>query len=284
MRTLTDIGRALRIPVLLLTALALVSLVGCKGATDAPFGSTIAIEPYGSAVYSGPTTTFFKDTTTKTQTYRVTVLDADGQPMDGIDVNFLGQFTNGQSILFSSSSGTAPITLHATDTAKNGILFFDITAPFYAQGTQLNPPLNQKALVGTQPGVLVADTYFYQITSVDFGGECPPAAPISVVISGATTTGSVDLSWAKVAGATDYNVYGANSAAPTTFELLFTVICPPTGCSDPVTITDFGNTWATKAGKPIPPTTNTTGLSLNDILGTMQATSGSALATQSINF
>jgi hypothetical protein len=290
MNTIVKIRVICRLILLLIIGLMMSGLAACKGGTTAPFGSTITIEKSGDAIYSGPTDTLHL-ATTKTQQYRVTVLDPSGLPMDGVDVHFQGQFTNGQSILFGGgSAGSAPVTLSAINTTENGILTFQITAPYIAQGVQISYPLNQSALAGTATGSLTDDTYSYVITSVDLAGESNSGGSISIPLSGVTNTftgagtGSVDLSWSKVAGATGYNVYGYNNTTSTAIGYLFTVVCPATGCSDPVTINDNGSNWPPNISVTPPGSTNTTGLGPNDVKGTMQATTGAAIATQDIDF
>jgi hypothetical protein len=289
MNTIVKIRVICRLILLLIIGLMMSGLAACKGGTTAPFGSTITIEKSGDAIYSGPTDTLHLDTT-KSQKYRVTVLDPTGAPMDGVDVNFQGTFTNGQLITFGGSSvGSAPNTLQSINTTANGLIYFLISAPYTAVGVKLLPPYDQTAVAGAGLGSLTDDTYHYVVTSLDKAGESTAYGPIQIVLSGVTDTttgagsGSVDLSWTKVAGASSYNVYAYNDKTYTSIGLLFRLDCPPAGCSDPVTYTDNGSFWPPDTGV-IPPTTNTTGLGDNNVKGTMQATTGAAIATQDIDF
>lgn len=60
-------------------------------------------------------------------------------------------------------------------------------------------------------GTLAADTYEYVVTAITATGETLPSNVASATIVGAT--GSVDLTWAAVTGATGYNVYGRQAGS-----------------------------------------------------------------------
>jgi hypothetical protein len=295
-----------RIVLLLFMAVAAIQITGC-GPDVAPSGSTITVTAFGGPIINGPTTNpSFTSTTTKTQTFRISVADANSLPLNDMDVNFVGQFSSGQLIDFggrwdlsggnaSSSGGTvgtvSPQTLTITKkTDQFGFLDFDVSVPYYAVGVQLLPPYNQSALAGTNPGTLIDNAYSYVVTSVDLAGESTAFGPISIALSGVTNTttgagtGSVDLSWKKVSGASSYNIYAFSATSPT-IGILFTLVCDPVaGCSDPVTATDNGSYWPQNTAFQ-PPVVNTTGLGLNGVKGTMQVTSGSSIAKeQAIDF
>jgi len=283
------IQERLRIPALFVAALSVVALAGCG--SEAPLGAKITVTPNGSPIITNPSITA---SMTKTQQYRVDVADAAGLPMNDIYVDFMGQFTNGQSINFNGDIGSVPIsavpgvrpsvTLSSNQrTGPSGYAFIAVTAPYYATGVPLSFPLNQTALASATGGALPDGTYFYQITSLDIAGESTPGGPISATVTNVTPTtvaGSIALSWAAVPGATSYNVYGRSTFVPWSGAIgyLVTIICP---CPDPVTYTDLGNFFP-QAGPP--PGANTTGLSVNSIIGTARATAGSSLTTFSINF
>jgi hypothetical protein len=285
MGMINTIQERLRIPALLLAAFSLIAFAGCG--TEAPGKSTITVAAFGDPIIIGPITNpSVTSTTTKTQNYRVSVADSTGLPLNDIDVNFLGQFTNGQSINFGGAIVSAPNSITVTrQTGDFGFLYFAITAPYYAVGVQLSFPMNQIPTPSATGGNLVEDTYFYQITSLDFAGETTAGGAISALVTSGTSTptinGSVALSWKAVPGATSYNVYGGSALlfpGPPAIGYLVTIICP---CPDPVTYTDIGQYFP--QGPP-PPAINTTGLGLNSVIGTAQATSGSALETFSIDF
>jgi len=264
-------------------AVATIQLTAC-GPDVAPSGSKITVVALGAPITDGPITNpTVTTTTTKTQTYRISVTDNTGLPMNDIDVNLLGNFTNGQSIDFGGATGTAPITLSTTQKTKQfGFLDFKIKVPYFAV-SQIHVPYNQTAVGSTTGGTLVDGTYDYTVTALDFAGETEATAPISAIVSGTSTTtpaGSVTVSWAAVPGATSYTVYGR--IFPGSFGALITILNPS---GDPLTWVDTGSNPPTTApcfGTPA--ACNTTGLSLNSVVGTAQATSGSALETFSINF
>jgi len=257
---------------LLLAGVSLIALAGCgKGDTKAPFGSKIEVVPFGAAMISGGTNT--TDTgTTKTQSYRVTVVDPDGLPMDGVDVDLVGQFTSGASINFGGIvTGSAPISLSSTDHTVNGVLFFDVTAPYFnLNAPPLGFPFNQTAAGSSTGGTLMPGTYFYTVTTVDFKGESNAATPYSAIVTGATPTsteGSVVLTWAAVPGAVAYRVYGRTFGAVS----LMVEVSPGSA----TTFTDNGSYTPTGI---TPPATDGTGFSLNSIKGTLQASTGFATA------
>jgi len=273
------IERRYELVALILAAFSLAVLAGCG--TDAPFGTTITVTPFGVPVITDPVSTpTITSTTRKMQSYRVAVTDPAGLPMNDIDVHFLGQFTNGQSITFSSVSGTAPITLTTTKkTDKFGYLLFDISAPYYAV-KQLQRPSNQTYVGSATGGTLSEGTiYSYTITAADFAGETEAAAPFTAIVTSGTSTptatGSITLSWSAVPGATSYNIYGRLPGSEGRL-----VNYTPASDADPVTWTDDGSYTPTVG----PPSGSTSGLSLNSVIGTGQVTSGAAVATFDINF
>jgi hypothetical protein len=281
-----------RLALLLFIAVSAIQLTAC-GPDVAPGNSIIKVEAFGDPIINGPTTNpSVTSTTTKTQTYRITLADETGLPMNDLDVNLLGQFTNGQSINFGGAIGSAPVTLSTTKkTGDFGFLDFAIKIPYYAIGVQLLPPYNQTVLAGAGLGSLTDDTYHYTVTSVDLAGESTALPFMQIILSGVTNTitgagtGSVDLSWKKVVGASRYYVYAYNETTYTSIGALAFVDCDPVlGCTDPVTWTDDGSYWPPNT-LLTPPTTNTTGLGINGVKGTMQVTSGAAKATtQTIDF
>ena len=282
MGMINTLQERLRIPALLLAAFSLIALAGCG--TEAPGLSTITVTPFGAPIILNPVTVPTPTSpTTKTQNYRVSVADSAGLPLNGIDVNFLGQFTNGQSINFGGAIVSAPNSITVTrQTDDFGFLYFAITAPYYA----INPihvPYNQTAVGSATGGTLGDGTYFYTVTALDIiGGETEATAPVSAVVTNSTPTatdGSVSVSWAAVPGASSYMVYGRIAGS----EGALINILNPSG--DPLTWIDTGsNTPTTAPCFGTAAACNTTGLSLNSVIGTGQATSGAAFSTFSINF
>lgn len=64
-------------------------------------------------------------------------------------------------------------------------------------------------------GTLASDTYEYVVTATSATGESLPSSQVSatVVATGPGATGSVDLSWTPVTGATGYKIYGRQAGA-----------------------------------------------------------------------
>ena len=273
-----------RLVLLLFMAVATIQLTAC-GPDSAPSGSTIDVKAEGDPIISNLTITA---SASITQNYRVTLADKAGLPLNDLDVHLVGQFTNGQSISFAGSApGSVPIpvvpgapvsiTLSATKkTGDFGYLIFSVSAPYYSS-IPLHAPYNQKGVGASSGGSLADDIYYYTITAVDLLGETDATAPISATVTNATPTtvaGSVALSWQAVPGATSYRIY--RGATPLTLGLMINVLSPS------VTFLDDGGNPPVLASPP--PSTNTSGLNLNNIIGTGQATSGSALKTFDINF
>ncbi len=266
MRTLTDIGRALRNPVLLLAALALSSLVGCKGAADAPFGSTIEIT--GPFVLSNVTTT----QTTKQEKYHVTVLDSGGQPMGGVKVQLNGIFTAGDQITMAGAGPQdAPANLSSNVTmGYGGFADFLISAPSLSIRPLALPVLSASALASG--GTLTVGTFSYEVAAVDALG----GLAVSTTIASATTTtvnSSVALSWTSVPGATSYNVYGDNGTGAWTLK---TSVTGTTGFTD----VSVGGSPVTQ---PVPGS-NTSGAAVNSLKGSIMAVSGGVSAIVDVNF
>ncbi len=266
MRTLTDLGRALRIPVLLLAALALVSLVGCKGATDAPFGSSIDIT--GPFLVTNDTTT----QSTKSETYRVLVVDPDGNPMSGVEVQLDGIFTEGDQITMAGAGPMdAPANLSATITMNSGgFKDFVLTAPTLSIRPLVNPVLTASAL--TSGGSLTVGTYNYEVAA---NGPLGGLAVSALASATTTTTGSsAALSWTAVSGSTSYSVYGDNGAGgPLTLVTNLTATT--------TTYTDIGlrsGTTAPAAGS------NVLGAAANTLMGSVMATSGAVSQIVDVNF
>ena len=275
--------------ILMLIAAAAMLVAGCKGQVEAPYGSTIAIEAFGGVTYAGSVACQNQTPPNgaKTQQYKVTVLDASGIPMNGAAVNLWGNLTNGQNVNFGGkvdSAGGSPFVIKSTD--DFGFFLLDVTVPCFAFGQSLQMPFSPTGTPSSTGGGLADGTYYYTITAKDLIGETNAFGPISVTVSGATSTvtgsstGMVTLSWPSVPGASSYNVYGYSTLSPG-LGLLGNVI-PQSPSIDPVTWTDNGNWWPQSAVAP--PVGNTTGLSYNNVRGTIQATTGAASESLNMNF
>jgi hypothetical protein len=274
-----------RVVIVLCMIFATIQITACKGDTSAPLESTITLETFGSPVITNLSVTA---EARKTQSYRVSVADGTGAPLNGIDVDFLGQFTAGDNMLFGGVTGTAPVTLSVTKTTDDfGFINFQISVPYYTY-RQLHIPYNQSAIGSTTGGQLRDDTYRYTITALDaIGGETNASASVAALVSGTsvtTPTGSVTLSWAAVPGAASYRIYGNGGdvygLGPASVGLMVTILNPS---GDPITFLDMGT--YTPDPFSTPPATNGSGLSLNSVKGSVIATSGSVISdTLGINF
>lgn len=90
-----------------------------------------------------------------------------------------------------------------------------------SQGTKLNPtPISNNSYVDT--GLINGTTYFYEVTSVNAGGESSAstqqsatpqvsAAGAPLGFSATASSGQVSLAWSTVSGSTGYNVYRSGS-------------------------------------------------------------------------
>ena len=97
------------------------------------------------------------------------------------------------------------------------------------------------ALTAIAGGTLVAATYEYQVTALNANGETQPSPTVSITT---TATGSIEINWDAVVGASQYRVYGRVAGS---IGLLATV--------NGTTWTDNGSV----AVGAVPPTSNTTG-------------------------
>jgi len=274
MSMINTIQERLRIPALLLVAFSLFTLAGCG--SEATGKSTITVET--GILLPDMTTTA---SATKTQHYRVSVADSSGLLLNGIDVNFMAAFTSGTAIIFGSApTGTAPVTGLTTEkTGKWGLLDFTITVPYYVLKT-IQPPSGQIAVSSVTGGQLADGNYCYTVTALDFAGQTDAlAANACALVTNTTTTiplGSVTVSWQAVPGATGYKVYGRGVTG------LVKDLSGATTLSPTVTWLDTGA--APLGSVDAASLSNTTGLSRNSVIGTAQATSGTALSTFDINF
>ena len=85
-----------------------------------------------------------------------------------------------------------------TDPEHNTLTAFDFGA-----GTQINVPA--APTLATASGTLAAGTYDYAVTAYNAEGETTASTAASITL---TATGGVAVSWATIAGASGYRVYG----------------------------------------------------------------------------
>ncbi len=271
MRTMIDTVKRLRFLVLLISIVSLLALVGCGNSKEAPFGATMTITEIIKS--SGTPTTG----TTEATTYRVSVVDAAGLPMANIDVDLLGGFTSGDRINMNGSIGSvglSPLVLASKITLNNsGYQDFTVSAPTITARPIFPPALGSGSGI-SGGGSLINGTYNYAVTALDVvGGETNAAGVFSVVLSDGTSTQGVHITWPATVGAAGYNVYGRTGATPGVLSLLASNITGTTGYND---------SGAAAIGGA-PPASNTTGVAVNTVTGSIQATSGSLIETTDVS-
>ena len=116
-----------------------------------------------------------------------------------------------------------------------------LTAYSLGAGTQISAPAAPTLAATT--GTLVAGTYTYAVTATNAQGETIASTSAAITLS---ATGGVSVSWAAVAGAAGYKVYGRVSGS---LGLIGSVTSPI------LTFTDDGSVTPGAAS----PTTNATG-------------------------
>jgi hypothetical protein len=264
----------LRLFALLFMALSLLTLVGCgRGSKDAPLGSTVTIKRMSFLHAIDSSITY-----TNSETWRVSVADKDGNPLNGIDVKLEALIGQGQNVTVNGQTGNAGDTLTSTITMRSfGFKDFLITASDQAIGLTLPfpDPVTAAALVSVG-GLLIDGTYTYTVTAKDASTptlETVAQSTASAVISNATTSAnSVRVSWQAVAGATGYNVYGRTG----TQGFLATI---------PTSTTGWIDTGSIAPGAAPPPLgTQPPGISVNVVKGTLGASTGAVTAVGTLDF
>lgn len=74
-------------------------------------------------------------------------------------------------------------------------------------------PNNITIASNTLGGFLAASTYEYVVSAIGQSGETLASAPISIVVSGVSTTNTVTLKWNAVTGSIGYKIYGRISGS-----------------------------------------------------------------------
>jgi hypothetical protein len=262
MSMIVKIKKLLQILVLFFLAFFIIVISGC-GNTPPP-GATLTVTPFGGVnpnINSDPTTT----NPIKGQYYRVTVTDSSAVPLSGVKVDIQGFFTFGDNISFNGAIITAPNSASSSVTTGNfGIVDFLISAPTYTIRS-LTPPADVSAAGLTTGGALAVGTYQYCVTALDTIGE----TTCSALVTAATTTpgSSVVITWTAEAGASNYRVYGR-----ATGDSLLGLVSSPT-------FTDVGGPTGAA-----PPGSNTTGIAVNTVKGSIMSTTGPLSNTLSVGF
>jgi hypothetical protein len=257
-----------RMPVLIFMIVVVSQITACSGnsSTAAPFGSTINIT--GPFNVSNDTTI----QTTKLETYHIEVFDAAGLPMSGIKVQLNGIFTTGDKI---SMNGSIPLDAPTTiiNTVKmgdGGYNDFVISAPTLSIRPLALPQFTNVTALSSG-GTLAVATYSYEVAAVDTIG----GLAVSGLVTASTTTAgsSVELSWTTVPGAVSYRVYGDDGAGNWSIK---TNVTGTTLYTD----TAVGGAPATQ---PVP-LSNSTGVALNTLTGSIMAVSGGINTIIDVNF
>jgi hypothetical protein len=266
MSMIIAIGERCRVTVVVVLAvtLSMLALAGCG--TDAPFGSTMTIAAVGGVFSTGTTSA-----DSKWQVYRVSMLDSSSQPMNGIEVSLFGQFNAGYLVNMNGNTGTAPVQLSSTITiGSEGFKDFTVSAPSITMRS-LSAPTGGSAAAVPNGGSLPNGTYNFQVTALDtVGGETTASPTISAVLSDGTSTQGIAVSWSAVTGAASYNLY--RTSAP--IGLVSNVVTGTT-----YTVSNPGTIATTT-----PPLSNSTGIAVNTVSGSITATSGSLLQSTTVAF
>ena len=148
-----------------------------------------------------------------------------------------------------------------------GVLFSHAPTVTVTTGTGLSAPTGLTATAANPSGTLAAGTYYYEVTALIGTGETTASAEASATLSG---TGSINVQWGAVAGATSYRVYrGTTSGGENTY---YTVTAPTTSFND----TGAAGTGGTPPGSNTATISAPTGLS-----GSVSSTGGTLTAADS---
>lgn len=100
-----------------------------------------------------------------------------------------------------------PHPLQITDTGSTNVS----ATPPTSNTTGLSAPVQSDTTPSDSGGFMATGTYYYEITATDFHGETTASNEKSAAVTG--PTGSVDLAWGEVTGATGYKIYRGTSAS-----------------------------------------------------------------------
>ncbi len=266
--------------VLLLVAFSFIVLSGCGKPGTPPPGAAVTIATKGGALHSAPKST----TDITVQFYRVTVTDADGIPLQGVNVDILGSFTAGDNITLNNDAfgPTSPQALvTSVKTGDFGFYDFPISAPTFSFGT-LSPPVATGATALASGGTVTVGTFNYAVTATD-AATPPVETTISNIVTATTTTSvsSITIKWQAVSRASGYFVYGDGGLGGGLFKLTVTSQSASSVCNSLTLICSFTDTTGLTGASP-PPSSNLSGQGLNSVTGTLTATTGPLLTTLDI--
>jgi hypothetical protein len=271
MDMIVKIKKLLRMSVLFLIAISVILLTGCGKAGTPPPGAALTIATYAEN-HSAPGST----TDIKTETYRVTVADSDGTPLEGVDVDIQALFTTGDNINFNGSGGT----FTSVTTGNFGFTTFFISAPTYSIGPLATPSL-ESLTPSASGGNLNAGTFKYGVTATDAATPAGETTISNILTTTTSTTGSsVTITWKAVPRASGYNVYG-DEGTPTLGKLTVSPLDASKVCDALTLVCSFTDQGGGVGAAP--PSSNSSGLGLNPVKGTLTATAGALLTTLDIS-
>ena len=250
--------------VLALISVSLILIAGCKGQDEGPFGTSISIEELGSAV------TDPNDPTKKQQTYRVTVIDTEGFPMNGIKVHVFGTYEGGGLTL--DGLPVTPVFRVDKETGNWGVLDLVLSAPSTTLATGTTDPFISNVTGTVTGGNITTGTYTYAVTAIDYkDGQSNYSNLVSAPTATTDPTNSFVVTWGSIAGATSYNVY-RDSGGGLGLEFRANVT---------------GTTWTDTGAAEAPPTVNARGsfgTIANNISGEITVTTGISQASIDLLF
>ena len=263
-----------RMSVLVFIAISVILLTGCGKAGTPPPGAALTIKTVGK-----PDTISMPGATI--QNYRVAVADADGTPLQGVNVNIQASFTSGDNITFNGVPGA---TSASVETGDFGFKDFTISAPTFSFGP-LDIPVATAATALASGGTVTAGTFTYGVTATD-AATPPGETTISNTVSATTTTtgSSITITWQAVPRASGYFVYGdGGTGVP---GALFRLTVLPQSASSVCNALTLVCSFTDKTGLTgaiSPPLVGNSGQGLNPVTGTLTATAGALLTTLDIS-
>src|SRR3990172_55330 len=182
------------IPIMILSLLSSPVLLLQSCGDQPPYGSSVTVEALGSISYDPNDPASDPTNATKTQNYRVTVLDEDGFPMNGIKVDVFGTIDSNSVIDFFGSA-PPPATSFSEKTGKWGFLDFAVVAHVYTP-LILNAPTTVTATGSTSGGGITipqssTQTICYGVSVIDANTPTPQETGISSPVCAAITNSTI---------------------------------------------------------------------------------------------
>lgn len=99
-------------------------------------------------------------------------------------------------------------------TPRNGPGSYGDNISISIESQNTAPPSGLTATTTTLGGNLIPGTYEFRVASIGRNGESLASAPLTVVVTGVSTTNSITISWDLEPGAIGYAIYGRSSGSP----------------------------------------------------------------------